>query len=83
VSNWVQPQRATLVVGQKHPFQARAKRGAVVPAHLVTYNQNSHAANILTYDVTYPVGCLHPLPGNVRPGLTFWQSCEVFQYQPL
>ena len=38
---WVKPQRATLVAGQKRPFQALAKHGAVVPAHLVAYNQNS------------------------------------------
>jgi len=24
----------------------------------------------MTYDVTYPVGCRHPLPGNVKPGRT-------------
>jgi len=37
----MKPQRATLVAEQKRPFQALAKHGAVVPARLVAYNQNS------------------------------------------
>ena len=46
MSNWVKPQRATLVAGQKRPFQALAKHGAVVPARLVAYNQNSCGKHI-------------------------------------
>ena len=68
MSNWVKPQRATRVAGRKRPFQALAKHGAVVPARLVTYNQKLMRETYMTYDVTYPVGCRHPLPGNVEPG---------------